>query len=118
VELQPTDREVLLRLMSAAALRQDVLAGNIANQNTPGYRRRDVRFEELLVRELDRSMPRIEHLQPEIVVDDQTPASPDGNNVSMEVEQSLMRENQLLFELFAALLQGRGDLKRSAIGGR
>ena len=45
---------ILKRLMSATTLRRDVLANNIASQNLPGYRRREVNFEEKLAEALDR----------------------------------------------------------------
>ena len=34
--------------IKAESVRQQAIAGNIANMNTPGYRRIDVRFAELL----------------------------------------------------------------------
>ena len=40
------------KLMSAAWTRSRVLAANVTNQNTAGYIRRDVRFEEALLNEL------------------------------------------------------------------
>ena len=39
----------------AESLRQKAIAGNIANLETPGYRRIDVKFDELLARALDSS---------------------------------------------------------------
>ena len=36
--------ELLARLMNASTLRGRIIAGNIANQNTPGYKRREVAF--------------------------------------------------------------------------
>ena len=41
------DNGLLLRLMSAATLRARVLASNLANQNTPGFKRQEVRFEDV-----------------------------------------------------------------------
>ena len=45
--------DLVMRLMSASAERARVIAGNVANENTPGYRRQVVRFEELLGDEAD-----------------------------------------------------------------
>lgn len=41
---------VLRRAMDAYALRQRTTASNVANLDTPGYRRLDVQFEEALAR--------------------------------------------------------------------
>ncbi len=40
--------EVLAKTLDALSLRQEVIANNIANVNTPGYRRKEVTFEEEL----------------------------------------------------------------------
>ncbi|MEM1449199.1 MAG: hypothetical protein AAF957_19200 [Planctomycetota bacterium] len=109
--------ELLTRLMSAAAMRMDVLANNIASQNLPGYRRRDVRFEEALVQELRKGArpDALERVSPEVVTDWDTPTRADGNNVSAEEEASLMRENRVRFELYAAILRSRTALVTQAI---
>ena len=51
----------------AEGLRQRALASNLANMETPGYRRQDVRFEELLAKELESSGPLdLDEIDPEI----------------------------------------------------
>lgn len=109
--------DLLKRLMSAATLRRDVLANNIASQNLPGYRRRDVQFEELLAQELaDGTKPKdLASVQAEIVTDWDTEPRADGNNVSAEEEASLMRENRIRFEMYAAILRSRTSLISQAI---
>jgi flagellar basal-body rod protein FlgB len=68
-----------------AAARQAVVAQNIANADTPGYRARDIAdFMDSWVGAADSAgaptamVPR--------VIDAQTPASPNGNTVSLELE--------------------------------
>lgn len=109
--------DLLTRLMSATALRRDVLANNIASQNLPGYRRRDVRFEALLAEQLSKgARPEdLEELRPEVEVDFETPTRADGNNVSAEEEASLLRENRIRFELYAMLKKGRTSLITQAL---
>jgi flagellar basal-body rod protein FlgB len=46
-----TSTELLSLALDAALLRQQAIAQNIANANTPGYRPLSVRFDELLVQE-------------------------------------------------------------------
>jgi flagellar basal-body rod protein FlgB len=115
MDVKSTD--ALLRLMSATALRGRVLANNIANQNTPGYHRQVVRFEEELLAELQGPRPDVARVSPRVVEDADAPARPDGNTVALEEELSASRENRLLFEMYAAILEGRMDILRSAING-
>ena len=59
-------------------------------------------------------------VQPKIVVDqvdDVSPSRPDGNNVNLELELNALRENRLRFETYAAIVEGRGSIKRLALGG-
>lgn len=107
--------ELLLRLMSASTLRARVLSDNIANQNVPGYRRQFVRFEELLSAQLQRGARSLDGVQPRVETDVLTPSSPDGNNVSLELENNQLRENWLLYQTYAAILQSKHDMVRSAI---
>lgn len=112
--------ELLLRLMSASTLRAKVLSENIANQNVPGYKRRIVRFEELLADKLSRAKATggagsLDGIAPRIETDNATPSSPDGNNVSLELENNAMRENWLLYETYAAIMQSRNEMVRASI---
>lgn len=106
---------LLLRLMSASTLRARVLSDNIANQNVPGYRRQVVRFEELLAQKLTHGARSLDGVEPQVVTDTATPASPDGNNVSLELENNSMRENWLLYQTYAAILQSKNDMVRASI---
>jgi flagellar basal-body rod protein FlgB len=109
------DREqILVRLLSAAALRARVLSENVANQNVPGYRRRTVSFEDELRRSVA-SGRGVEDVAPKIEVDATAPASPDGNNVSLELETNALRENWIAYEVYAAMLQSRNNLVQTAI---
>lgn len=106
--------ELLLRLMNASSERARVIAGNVANENTPGYRRQVVRFEELLGETLARGGS-TEHIQPRVELDQLTPARADGNNVVMELEINASRQNRLLYETYATILQTQFELVRSSI---
>lgn len=107
--------EMLLRLMSASTLRARVLSENIANQNVPGYKRQVVRFEELLAERLKAGARSLDAVEPLIQTDTATPSSPDGNNVSLELESNSMRENSLLYQTYAAILQTKNEMLRASI---
>lgn len=103
------------KLMSAAWTRSRVLAANVTNQNTAGYIRRDVRFEEALLKELDRPNPKVDDLKPEVVKDLDAEVGANGNSVDMETEVTAARENRLMYELYANIAEGRSRLVNLAI---
>lgn len=106
--------QILSRLLSAASLRSRVLADNVSNQNVPGYQRRTVSFEDALRARFTAGRG-AEGLVPTVQVDTTSPASPDGNNVSLELETNGLRENWLAFQLYAEMAQSRHGLILAAI---
>lgn len=117
MDLASPNKELLIRMMSASTLRARVLASNVANQNTPGYLRREVDFEASLAKQMARAggSSDFKDVQPKVTVDTTSPRRADGNNVDMEAEVSAGRENRLLFELYAAILRGQSRLTEIAI---
>lgn len=108
----PTD--LMVRLLGACETRARVVSANIANSNTPGYVRQVVRFEELLSKQLQDGRD-LADVRPELEPDLETPARPDGNNVSLELELNSMRENRLLYEAYSSILRSHFSLLESAI---
>lgn len=106
---------LLSRLMSASTLRAKVLSQNIANQNVPGYKRQIVRFEDLLAKTLESGTHSLDGVEPEVVTDLETPSSPDGNNVNLELENNAMRANWLLYETYAAIATTKNEMLRASI---
>ena len=101
--------------MSAATKRAEVISNNIANQNTPGFKRSTVEFEDLLAAELQRGDADVLSVAPETRVDLLSPARGDGNNVHMELETNAMHQNRLMYETYSAILSGRMELIRASI---
>jgi flagellar basal-body rod protein FlgB len=118
MDLTGPQTSMLSRLLAATELRQSALSANLANVNTPGYKRQVVEFESLLREEFDRGGVDLHTIQPEIVTDFETEGRPDGNNVSMESELGAMRENRLLYETYATILGNHFALLDAAISGR
>ena len=117
MNMDVSSHDTVLQLMSATALRAKVLAHNVANLNTPGYRRQDVQFEEQLLEQLRKGRGSAPSIEPQIVVDGEATIRPNGNSVSLEQELTLSRENRIMFEVWAAILQGNTALMSSAING-
>jgi flagellar basal-body rod protein FlgB len=97
--------EKYLDLLSA---RQKLVASNIANADTPGYKTRDVDFQETF-----RSM--LEGGAPESMEAPGLKTKNDGNNVSIDREAKLLSENALRFSTASSLMRSRINLLRSAI---
>ncbi len=100
---------VLDKAADAAALRNELIANNIANQDTPGYKRQDVNFEAQLTKALHNSKYisidskvanlRNSALKPRQYTDYENYSYRlDGNNVDPEQEQVALASNQLKYE--------------------
>lgn len=108
----------LAKLLDVASERARVHAGNIANQNTPGYRARAVRFEEAFQAELDRhGDAAARQVEPEVYEPRETALDHDGNDVSLQREITLAAQNNLLYQSYISLLRGKHRLLNTAIGG-
>ncbi len=103
----------------AEELRQRTIAGNIANIETPGYRRVDVRFEQSLAKAL-KSPGRLdsEALEPEVYQPDEPPLRSNGNNVSMEVEIGNLVKNSLRYSAYVRVLRKKFSQIEAAISER
>lgn len=100
--------------------RQAVLAGNLANIDTPGFRARDVSFTERFDRLVDGNgvHDTISFESEALTRDDEAPDA-DGNTVSLEAQIAHMDENTLQFRSLAELLSRRiGLLRYAANDGR
>jgi flagellar basal-body rod protein FlgB len=106
--------DLLFRLMGATSLRAKVIAGNVANVNTPGFLRKEVRFEELLEKAAARGEP-LSGIEPQVLEDLATETRSDGNNVTLETELNAMRENRLMYETYSTIVQMHFELLRTGI---
>jgi flagellar basal-body rod protein FlgB len=110
---------LLAKLLDGCAERHRILAANVANAETPGYRRVDLRFTDALRRALKSASPDAvskASWQPE--VDVKSPARADGNNVCLDIEMAEIAKNRLTYEIAVAALRRKIALVRSAITGR
>jgi flagellar basal-body rod protein FlgB len=111
--------QILVRLMDAAALRHHVVSQNLANVNTPGYRRLEVSFEEQLAKSWS-AAPDARGLAdappPTVRPSDELSTRADGNTVNLEREIGDLNRAALLYETYTQVLNGRLSLVRRAIG--
>jgi flagellar basal-body rod protein FlgB len=79
-------------------VRQEVIARNLANANTPGYKRADVSFQDELAQQLQFDPDGIDSsFEPTLSVDGTTAMRVDGSNVDVDREATNLAENQLMY---------------------
>jgi len=99
---------LLEQYMDLLSVRQKLVASNLANADTPGYKTRDIDFQaefRSLVQGGAASVVEVAGLE----------GKHDGNNVSVDREARLLAENALRFNLAANLLRTEIQVVRSAI---
>jgi flagellar basal-body rod protein FlgB len=110
------------RMLDATALRQEAIASNLANLETPGYKRLDVAptFQSELQQAVRSNDPqRLNSLRPAMVVDAKAvSANRDGNTVQLETELANLAQNTMDHQLETQLLTGTLLKLRLAITGR
>jgi len=110
------------RALAAASLRHEVLSNNIANVNTPYFRRSYVRFEDLLKKELglendplmklvrthDRHLPLPFRGKARAAIEQESTTNMrvDGNNVDIDREMAEVAKNQLYYSVLATQVGG------------
>lgn len=110
------------RMMDATALRHEAIASNIANIETPNYKRIEVGTEfmdELRQALASGESGRIAEVRPHLEQDTLTPSfRRDGNNVQLETELLHLTQNTAAHALETQLATGRLLKLRLAITGR
>jgi flagellar basal-body rod protein FlgB len=110
------------KLLDATVVRHEALAGNLANLETPHYKRIDIApsFGAELKQALASGDPaQIANLQPKLEVDTTaTATSRDGNTVQLESELAQMQENTLAHGLETQLITSSLLRLRLAITGK
>jgi flagellar basal-body rod protein FlgB len=120
--------------MQSLSDRQRVVAQNIANSETPGYKAREVsqpNFAALVggsgmvatpqVQLTDRmkNLGAIQPLGAGVILDkDITETKPDGNNVTLEDQLLKMGEIQADFQAMTGLYRKQMSMLKTAVGGR
>ncbi|MHB1392424.1 MAG: flagellar basal body rod protein FlgB [Clostridia bacterium] len=124
----------LEKALDAAWMRNETISNNIANVNTPGYKKSYVKFEELLTDAVDKfqisgikkdgkflpiGKDTSSTVSPEIVQEDFTSMRRDGNNVDIDVEMAELAKNSIKYNaLIAQLSKEYSKIKMAINGGR
>ncbi len=120
---------VLQKGLEASSLRQKVLANNVANIDTPSFKRSDVDFQTVLGAALGEKsgalsmkLTSTQHLPgltngsgSGIVTDQTTTLRNDGNNVDIDKEMSNVAENGLYYNSLTSAISLQLSLLRMVI---
>ncbi len=102
-------QEHYLNLLS---VRQKLVASNIANVDTPGYKTQDIDFQREFLTLAKGANPTV--VEPEGLT-----VNNDGNNVNIDQQARLLAENTIRFQFAAMQARGRfKDIKMAIQDGR
>jgi len=112
---------LLQKFLDVQSKRSQVIAGNIANADTPGYVAKELEFDEYLrnaARESELPLSKQNQQtvnQPRIVEQESSVIGLDGNTVDAGKEMADLAQTGTNFNFGAKMLQSRFRLLRSAI---
>lgn len=127
---------MLEKALKGSSLRHKVISNNIANINTPGYKRMEVSFESELAAAAEAEANRgstysaMTRTHPKHLLPSTEPIAPnqirtvgdtslrtDGNNVDVDAEMAAMTKNQIYYSAIAQRISGYYTNIKSAIKG-
>jgi flagellar basal-body rod protein FlgB len=131
-EISASDK-YLESALSARAIRQDLISGNIANVDTPYYKPRDIDFESALIKEANKEFGHTKKLElarttpnmmsgveddpakPTIFFRDGHLARNDGNSVDLDVETSELAKNNVMYNATIEALKKDASIFRAVL---
>ncbi|MDA8441509.1 MAG: flagellar basal body rod protein FlgB [Peptococcaceae bacterium] len=125
----PSYLQVLQNGLHAASLRQNVIANNLSNLDTPGFKASSVQFENILAQSLDQGAnlplltnapnqfgtPASDAVTPEITQNNTTSLRPDGNNVDIDQQMTDLAKNNLYNDSLTAQISAQLGILRMVI---
>ncbi|MDR0223365.1 MAG: flagellar basal body rod protein FlgB [Oscillospiraceae bacterium] len=97
--------------------RKKIIAQNIANIDTPGYKSKYLTFSGVLKDRINQNAKYKKelHLKQELYVDKDTKGQPDGNNVDYEVQAAALKSNALRQEAVINQIEAEFRMMRTAM---
>lgn len=126
-------RKILATTLSAHTIRHAAISQNIANVDTPYYKRKDVLFENYLRRVLyDGPKVRSERpdgkhipfsteiikIKPTVFAETDSRYRNDYNNVDIDREMSILAKNQLSYNAIVGFMQSLGQTVQTVLQAR
>ena len=95
--------QLLQGYLKVATDRQQLIATNMANVDTPGYHTKDINFQSALREAMDQDEG--SQMQPASLDVTNLPERPDGNNVNIDREGMMMSQTQLQYQMGVQLIK-------------
>lgn len=112
----------LEKAIDASMLKYNVISNNIANVDTPGFKKSSVKFDSILKDAIDKNKnvgnsegldSEISNIEPEVVQSNTTSMRTDGNNVDIDSEMADLSKNTIQYN--ALIQEMSSSLKRLSI---
>lgn len=118
---QTDNYQLARKLLDVSALRQEAIASNVANAETPGYHRVDVSpafAQQLKAQMATGTFSSAEPVQPKLAEDTTARSTrPDGNNVEIESELLAMNRNSVEYDYLTQVVSNNLKQLKMAISG-
>lgn len=119
---------VLDKALDTSWTRETLITNNLANVDTPGYKRQDIDFESILEQELGRSKYEyldqkidnlhMSHLNPQTYTDSAYYSYRiDDNNVDADTENVELASEQIRYQALESAVNGEFTLLKTAMSG-
>jgi len=105
----------LEKYMNLLSSRQKLVASNIANADTPGYRTQDIDFRSEFAQQMEGLECGGQTPAPRTIEPDGLQVKSDGNNVSLDRESRMLAENAMRFQVATTLARAQLHGIQSAI---
>lgn len=124
------------KALDTSTLRQKTISNNLANVDTPHYKRVEVNFEDAFKAAIEKTPKRlvgfktdcqhfeinppvdINSVKPTMWRENDTFTRADDNNVDMDVEMAELAKNELMFNALVEALNRKMSMLKMAIRGR
>jgi len=127
---------VLRQALDASSVTHETISHNLANVDTPGYKRSEVVFQDKLaaaLRDMTESSSKLQgaltnpahiainepapldSVKPSVYVRAETTLRPDGNNVDIDSEMTKLSQNMLVYQTLTQLVGSKIAQLRTAI---
>jgi flagellar basal-body rod protein FlgB len=108
---------ILAKAMSLRLQRHSVIAANIANADTPGFRPSQVSFEEELQKTAEKkNISKLDKVSGKVILADDGVAGPNGNTVNMDKQMASLSENAISYNATAEFLARKFKMLKAVIG--
>lgn len=108
---------IMEKALNASQARNDAISQNIANVDTPNYKRKDIAFEQYFNELLnDADVDSENDIQPTVVVDNSDNSMRiDGNNVDIDSEMSYLAKNTIKYNALVQLINSNFNKIKTVI---